>query len=128
MRKSSINKTLALVTLGLIVSACANTGANYRPIIDSKGIDFNRYEADLKECQSYAQQTADAGQSAAAGALVGALLGAAISHAAGSRYDHGAAARVGAVSGAAGAGVEGETNQRNIIRKCLAGRGYHVLQ
>jgi len=40
----------------------------------------------------------------------------------------GANARVGAVSGAVGAGVDGERNQRTIINRCLGGRGYKVLQ
>jgi outer membrane lipoprotein SlyB len=118
-----------VVSIIALLSGCAaTTGANYRPIIDSKGIDFNRYEADLRECQSYATQTASAAQSAAAGAVAGAVLGAAIAAAAGSRYDRSSTARVGAVTGAVGAGVEGERNQRTIINRCLAGRGYKVLQ
>jgi hypothetical protein len=32
------------------------------------------------------------------------------------------------VGGAVGAAAEGENNQRNIIKRCLAGRGYSVLQ
>lgn len=107
---------------------CATSGANYRPIVDSRGVDSARYESDLRECQTYATQTASAGESAAAGAIVGALFGAVLAAAAGSRYDRAATARVGAVTGAVGAGAEGETNQRNIIRRCLSGRGYNVLQ
>lgn len=111
------------------VSGCATTsGANYRPIVDNKGVDLNRYESDLRECQNYATQTASAGESAAAGAVAGALLGAVLAGAAGSRYSKSSTARVGAVSGAVGAGVEGEKNQRTIINRCLAGRGYRVLQ
>ena len=123
---ASIGATFSIIAL---LSGCAaTTGANYRPIVDTKGVDFNRYEIDLKECQAYATQTAGAGESAAAGAIAGALLGAALAAAAGSRYDRGATARVGAVSGAVGAGVEGEKNQRSIINRCLSGRGYRVLQ
>jgi outer membrane lipoprotein SlyB len=123
---ASIGVTVSIIAL---LSGCAaTTGANYRPIIDSKGIDFNRYEADLSECQAYATQTANAAQSAAAGAIAGAVLGAALAAAAGSRYDRSSTARVGALSGAVGAGAEGERNQRTIINRCLAGRGYKVLQ
>jgi hypothetical protein len=32
------------------------------------------------------------------------------------------------VTGAAGAAGQGENNQRNVIRRCLSGRGYKVLQ
>lgn len=131
--KVNMNRKIASIgvafSIVVLLSGCAaTTGANYRPIIDSKGIDFNRYEADLSECQAYATQTASAAQSAAAGAIAGAVLGAALAAAAGSRYDRSSTARVGALSGAVGAGAEGERNQRTIINRCLAGRGYRVLQ
>ncbi|NDG19786.1 MAG: glycine zipper family protein [Betaproteobacteria bacterium] len=105
-----------------------NTGVNYRPIVDTRGVDFNKFEADLRDCQQFAHQTASAAESAAAGAVAGALLGAALGAAAGSRYSRNRTAAVGAVSGAAGAAAQGETDQRNIIRRCLSGRGYSVLQ
>lgn len=125
-----MNRFLFLVIVlstGIFVG-CANTGAQYRPIVDLKTRDANAYEKDLRECQSYATQTADAGQSAAAGAVAGALIGGLLAAAAGSRYDQGGSARVGAISGAIGAGAQGEKDQREIIRRCLAGRGYQVLQ
>lgn len=125
--KKIIYATLAAF-LTLSVGGCANTGANYRPIVDNKGVDLNRYESDLRECQSYATQTASAGESAAAGAAAGAILGAVLAAAAGRGYSRSSTAGVGAVSGAVGAGAEGERNQRNIINRCLAGRGYRVLQ
>lgn len=120
---------VAVISIALI-SACANTGANYRPIVDLRGgaVDINRYEADLRECQQYATQTADAATQAAVGAAAGAILGALLAAAAGSRYDRHASARVGAVAGAVGGAGSGEHDQREIIRRCLAGRGYSVLQ
>ena len=111
-----------------LFGCAATSGANYRPIVDNKGVDLNRYESDLRECQSYATQTAGAADSAAAGAVAGALLGAVLAGAAGKNYSKSSSARVGAVSGAVGAGVEGERNQKTIINRCLAGRGYSVLQ
>lgn len=127
------NKTVIYGSLisfmAISIGGCAATsGANYRPIVDNQGVDLNRYESDLRDCQNYATQTASAGESAAAGAVAGALLGAVLAGAGGSRYSKTSTARVGAVTGAVGAGAEGETNQRNIIRRCLAGRGYKVLQ
>lgn len=125
-----IGKKLLLCSLSLAValSGCATSGANYRPMVDTKGVDMNRFEADLGECRQYAAQVAGAAENAAAGAVVGALFGAILASAAGDKYDRGATARVGAVSGAAAGGVEGEKDQRNIIRNCLSGRGYRVLQ
>ena len=125
--KSSIGVVTACIA-SLLAGCAATTGANYRPIIDTQGVDFNRYERDLRDCQSFATQTAGAGESAAAGALAGAVLGGVLAAAAGKNYSRSSTARVGAVTGAVGAGAEGETNQRNIIRRCLAGRGYKVLQ
>lgn len=124
---AKITATFLAITL---VAGCATTGSgsNYRPIVDSKGIDFNKYESDLKDCQNYATQTMGAGESAAVGALAGAALGAALAAAGGRGYDKRASARMGAVAGGVGAGAQGETDQRNIIRRCLAGRGYRVLQ
>ena len=126
------NKFVIYASLSALVITstvgCATTGANYRPIVDNKGVDLNRYESDLHDCQGYATQTASAGESAAAGAAAGAVFGAVLAAAAGSRYSRSSSAGVGAVSGAAGAAAQGETNQRNIIRSCLAGRGYKVLQ
>ena len=116
---------VALPTLGLL-AACA--GASYRPMIDSRDVDMNKFEADLRDCQQYAAQVSGAGTNAAIGATAGAIFGAVLAAAAGSRYDRGATARVGAVTGAASGGVQGETNQRDVIRRCIAGRGYSVLQ
>jgi outer membrane lipoprotein SlyB len=116
------------VVLPVFVAGCAGTGQQYRPIVDARNIDYNKYEADLKDCQQYASQTAGAAQTAAIGAGIGAVLGAVLAAAAGSRYDRAATARVGAVSGAVGGGAQGETDQRNIIRRCMSGRGYSVLQ
>ena len=121
-------KSVAVLLLVSMISGCANTGANYRPVVDTKGVDLNAYEADLIECQQFAKQTAGAGESAAAGAAAGAVFGALLAAAAGGGSSRRSTAGVGAVSGAAGAGAQGETNQRNVIRRCLGGRGYKVLQ
>lgn len=112
----------------LILSGCATTGVNYRPIVDTKNIDMNKFELDLSECRQFASQTSGAAERAAAGAAAGAIFGALLAAAAGVKYDRGSVARVGALSGAVGGAAEGETDQRNIIRRCLSGRGYLVLQ
>ena len=129
MKNNKLFLSITVLTLASMVAGCAvPSGANYRPILDTQGVDFNRYELDLRDCQNYASQTASAGQSAVAGALAGAVLGGVLAAAAGKNYSRTNSAKVGAVTGAVGAGAEGETNQRNIIRRCLAGRGYKVLQ
>lgn len=124
MRRSGV------VAIFLIIVGCANSGSNYRPLIDTRdgAVDMNRYESDLRQCQQYADQVAGAGTQAAAGAAIGAILGAVLAAAAGSRYDRGASARVGGVAGGVGGAAQGETDQRDVIRRCLAGRGYSVLR
>lgn len=123
-----MKKAVAVVCCCALLTACANTGAGYRPLIDSKGVDYNRYEGDLRECQAYAAQVSGAAERAAAGAIIGALFGAALAAAAGSGYSRNSSAAVGAVAGAAQGGAGGERDQRSVIRRCLANRGYSVLQ
>jgi len=101
--------------------------ANYRPLVDMRGVDPGKYESDLADCQRYAQLVTDPGVQAGVGAAVGALFGAAVAAAAGSSYDRYASARVGAVLGAAGGAGQGAETQINVVRNCMRGRGYSVL-
>lgn len=116
------------VSAALALGGCANTGANYRPMVDTKDVDMTRFESDLSDCSAYAARTAGAAEMAAVGAVVGALIGAVLATTGGAKRDRGEIARVGAVSGALGAAADGERDQRTIIRNCLSGRGYKVLQ
>jgi outer membrane lipoprotein SlyB len=114
------------ICLSAMLVACA--GANYRPLVDMKSVGNQaKYDADLRECQQHAAEVMGAGESAAAGAIVGALLGTAIAAAFGRGASRNQAAAVAAVSGAASGGAAGEMNQREVVKRCLAGRGYSVL-
>lgn len=118
---------IALAAAVAVASGCA--GANYRPVVDTQGVDPARYALDLQECQQFATQRADAAQGALIGAAFLGALGAVLSHNNGlGRYNRNAvvadSATMGAVAGVAGA----EMTQRNIIIRCLAGRGYRVLE
>ncbi len=66
MSSKTLTRGIALVLTVTALAGCATNqmGANYRPIIDTRGVDFNRFEADLRECQQYANQTAGAGEGA----------------------------------------------------------------
>ncbi len=110
--------------LPVLLAACANTGANYTPILD--GRPNAAYKVDLAACQNLARsqrqfdkKTAGA---AALGAGAGALLGAA--------DDDGSAAG-GAVVGALGGGAAGMVNsskqRKAIVIECLKGRGHRVV-
>lgn len=120
-------KTTAIILSAAILAGCANTGAQYQPLVDSRTQGAN-YSQDLAECQAYATQRAGAADGAVAGAVFGALLGVALLAVGGGRGGWGnEAAAVGAVAGGLQGAAAGEGTQRDIIKRCLAGRGYSVL-
>jgi len=77
-----------------------------RVIVDTKRVDLNAYYRDLDECQQYADDVR-VGRRAAGGVVAGAVIG-------------------GAVGGAEGAG-SGLRERDRVVKNCLAGRGYRVL-
>lgn len=108
-----------LVGLVLLVGCAAHPD----PIIDTKGVNLVAYQRDLTECQSYAEQVpvaAGVAKGSAAGAAYGAAIGAI-------RGDIGQAAGVGAVSGGAWSGLEADREKQQVVKRCLRGRGYRVL-
>ena len=117
-------KHLTCISVAILLCGCA--GANYRPIVDTQGVDLQRFEFDLGQCQQYALQTGDSTNTAIVGAATGAVIGSVLAGVVGG--DRSTAARMGAVEGGVIGGVSGETSQRNIIRRCMVGRGYRVLQ
>ena len=116
-----------VIVLTVLLTGCAS----YRPIVDTQNVDLNNYEADLIQCQQYAKGINPA-ESALGGALAGATFGAAIGAIAGAfTGDVGRGAAVMAsltgAQGAAQGAASGAETQKTIIRRCLAGRGYSVL-
>lgn len=106
--------------------------AGYRPIIDDKNINMSQYKIDLAECQALAERINPAINTAthtAIGAGIGALFGAVLGAAVG--IDAGNAAAFGATAGGLTGGTEGAinaaTSQKDVIKRCLSGRGYKVL-
>ncbi len=121
-------QTLALLALSsLAVTACANTGAAYRPIVD--GPQDAKYEHDLADCQRIAQQreylNGDTRTAMLAGALIGGALGALTNNSDSEDVFDGmlGGAAAGGLSGAADAHGE----RREIVLNCMAGRGHNVL-
>lgn len=116
-------KTIVVLSLIALLIGCAN----YQPIVDTKGVDMLTYHGDLLECQQYATEidpAARAAASAAAGAVIGAVIGAIF----GNRHTAGQGAAAYGLLGGAGGGAQGAMAQREIIIRCMAGRGYKVLQ
>lgn len=112
------------VVCGLWLSACTTTD---EIIIDRKGVDMSRYAADKSDCESYAEEVKTE-EKAARGGASGAVVGGAIGGISGDSSD--AAARgagVGAVAGATRGLAEGERAKVRVVKQCLRGRGYRVL-
>jgi len=119
-----------LFALSLIafVSLLGCAGADVRPIVDMKGVNESAYENDLKDCQTIAQQQSGMGSTAAkgagAGAVVGGLLGLVTG---GNTTGIVQAAGAGAVIGGAGGAYSGNQSQEAVVKRCLSGRGYKIL-
>ena len=110
----------------LLASLCAGCTSTDEVIIDPKGVNMVQYERDLAECRSYASgvRTGEkAVRGAASGAVVGGLIGAAV----GNSDDAKSGAGVGAVTGGAKGVSQGEREKVAVVKRCLSGRGYRVL-
>lgn len=112
-----------LVLLPVAVAACTTTD---EIIIDRKGVDPAMYERDLAECREYASEV-KTGEKAAKGAASGAVLGGAIGAITGDSKRAAEGAGVGAVTGGARGVSEGERDEVKVVKNCLRGRGYRVL-
>lgn len=125
-------KTILTAALAAtLLAGCASQRIipQYRPLIDASrtNIDTSRYELDLSQCQLMAADRSSVASGAVGGALVGALFGAVIASAMGAGNYGGQVAGFGAVTAGAHGAVKAEQNQHNIIRNCMTGRGYAVL-
>lgn len=108
-----------------LLSGCASE-AGRGVIIDRQGVDMAQYQRDLEECTAYAEEVR-AAQKVAANAAGGAVVGGAVGGV--SRGSSGAAdgAKVGAVVGGARGTRSAWREQQQVVRNCLQGRGYRVL-
>ena len=112
----------SLLAAVLTLASCA-----YHPVIDPKtSAHPEDFQADLAECRQIAEQ-APAGGKVAGGAGVGALVGAGLAVATGHSEAAGHAAGGGAVIGGARGAALSHREKRMIVRNCLKGRGYAVL-
>lgn len=114
--KSAVPVTL----LALLMAGCASSRG---PIIDTQGVDMTRYQEDLAECETYAAEVNPAegtARGAVAGGAVGAMTGAI-------GGDVGRGAGIGAVLGGAKSAQMGVRERDEVVKRCLRGRGYRVL-
>ncbi len=111
--------SLALVMLG----GCTTTD---EIIIDKKGVNMAAYEQDLAQCRTYSEEVRT-GEKAARGAASGAVVGGRIGAAVGNSRDAQRGAGAGAVTGGAKGASQGEREEVQVVKQCLRGRGYRVL-
>lgn len=122
-------KKLFLYVNLCFVIGCAQTHLSDRSdiaIIDTRGVDESVFKKDYSECSDFAknidltERTLKQGAVAGAtGAAVGAIIG-----------GEEAAKKIGgsaAVLNAVEANLDGRNEQAKIIKNCLRGRGYKVL-
>jgi len=119
--------TLSLLPI-LALSACATGGAAHQPIID--GPKDARYQQDLAQCRTYAEQrsydNADVRTQALIGAGIGGLLGLSNARSA-DEGDFFTGAAIGAIFGGGAEALETRGQRREILLNCLAGRGHRIL-
>lgn len=113
---------VAATTLAAALVGCARD----RVIVDTRGTNMARYERDLAECEAYTEQVSTPAK-AAKGAGFGAAIGAALGALFGNSRSVGQSAGAGGVVGGAKGAVSGEQEKDRVLRNCLRGRGYRVL-
>lgn len=122
-----LQRSLLFVLLLAMVACQGGRRPGYSgPIIDTQGVDMNRYTADLAECEAYADQVPVA-ERAASGAAAGAVVTGAIGAVLGNSDTAARGAGAGAIGGAARGTASGLRERTMIIHNCLRGRGYRVL-
>ena len=122
-----MKRALWVLSIISLTGCAANQPFNDEPIIDRKGVDMNQYYADKADCEAYAAEVRTGekvARGAVAGAVVGGAIGAIVSR------GHNSAERgagVGAVTGGVKGAQEGIRESERVVKQCLRGRGYRVL-
>jgi outer membrane lipoprotein SlyB len=118
---------MIVLFLAVALSACASTRHRSGDVIvDTKGVDMVAYERDLYEYRSYAEQV-DVGEEAARGAVTGAVVGGAVGAVVNGSDGAERGAGVGAIGGGVRGAREASRERELVVKNCLRGRGYKVL-
>lgn len=115
-------KSTFLISVVFLLAACTTTD---EIIIDEQRSNMTNYDRDLAQCQAYAEGV-PVGEKAARGAGSGAVVGGAIG-AVSDRHDTGEGAAIGAITGGAAGINQGQREKVQVVKRCLRGRGYAVL-
>jgi len=118
---NGVSATAAVLLSVLVLAGCSSAPG---PIVDTKGVNMTRYHEDLSDCEGYAEQVrieSGVAKGAAAGGAVGAATGAVVGE------NVGEYAGVGAIAGAAKSAQIGDREKSQVVKRCMRGRGYKVL-
>ncbi len=118
--------TASVVVLVALLAACAHQSSSNGVIIDRQGVNMNRYYDDMADCEQYAEEVQVASRTAkqsAGGAIVGGALGAIWGNSDTAARGAGAGGLLGGVKGFSQASRE----KQQVVKRCLRGRGYRVL-
>ena len=114
--------TISTAMLAL-VAACADSGANYQPILD--GAPTQTYQADLDACQALARNQTQFDEDTIAASVLGAGVGAVLGEVDSGDPLEGAIA--GALAGGVSGAVDASEKRQSIVIECLRGRGHRVV-
>ncbi len=121
-----MKNSLRYLIIILLTISCSKTGSKYKPVVDTNSPNF---EQDLKDCQKLAKEYVDFGYDS------GVKMGGATAIGAGAGQLFGGNTASTLVGGAIGLGASGvkkvlghNEDRKDIIKRCLRGRGYNVLK
>jgi outer membrane lipoprotein SlyB len=115
-------KHITLILMLVVSASCASN----KIIIDRKNVDMTMYEQDLAECKVYSEEISTGKQAAKSG-LTGAAVWGAIGAAVGNSETAASGAGAGGIAGTARGAGHAEHDKQQVIKNCLRGRGYQVL-
>lgn len=121
-----ISKLVLVFPFFLIACASIEELTGNGLIVDTKGLDPVLYEMDLEDCNTYANEVQigrKIASSAATGAAVGGIIGAVVGNSENAKQGAG----IGVVTGTLNGASRGVYERHMVIRNCLIGRGYLVL-
>ncbi len=115
-----LTRAATAMVLAMVLSGCLS---HPEPLIDTQGVNMVQLERDLETCENYGDQVRiekGVARGAAAGGAVGAASGAVLG-------DVGTGAALGAIGGGSRSAQIGEREKSRVVKNCLRGRGYRVL-
>ena len=110
-------------TLSFLAVAAAGCAAHPDPIVDTKGVNLDALAQDWDECEVYTDEiivTKGVVKGTSAGAAVGAVAGTI-------NGDVNRSAANGALYGGTRSALDADRAEQRVFKRCLAGRGYRVL-